>query len=73
MTEIKEVHWDHTISCYMLMKLTAEGNLVELKPTYGTHKILAGLWGSQEEAQHEQMLQALKGEKYRLFKVDWNV
>jgi hypothetical protein len=55
------------------MKLTSEGNLVELKPTYGTHKILAGHWGSQEEAQHEQMLQALKGEKYRLFKVDWNV
>jgi hypothetical protein len=73
MTEIQEVHMDSAITCYMLMKLNSDGNLAELKPTYGTHKILGGFWGSLEECKHEQMLQALKGSMYRLFKIDWKV
>lgn len=73
MTEIKELAAPTHITCYMLMKLTTDGNFADLKPTYGTHKILGGYWASKEEAQHEQMLQALKDQHYRVFEINWRI
>jgi hypothetical protein len=71
MTEIKEIESTQFITVYIMMKLTRDGNFSELKPTFGTHKILGGLWSSKEEVQHEQMMLALKDEQYRIFEVKW--
>lgn len=72
-TEIREIPGPGSIRCYMIMRLTAEGNFTDLKPTYGTHKILGGYWADLAEAQHEQMMQALKGIQYRVFEIDWKL
>lgn len=73
MTEIKEILPKASITAYMMIKLTKEGNFVELKPTSGAHKAIGGYWASLEEVQHEQMVKALLEEQYRVFQVDWKL
>jgi hypothetical protein len=56
-----------------MMKLTQDGNFTQLPPTYNTHKIMGGMWADKTEAQHQQMLRALKGEHYRIFEMKWKI
>lgn len=73
MTEIKEITPPASIKAYMLMRLTKDGMFTQLPPTYGTNKIIGGLWASKEEACHEQLIKALLGEQYRVFEIDWSL
>jgi hypothetical protein len=72
-TQMRLVEPKRHIQAYMMIKLNKDGNFIELKPTYGTHKIMGGYWASLEEVQHEQMVKALLDEQYRVFEVTWEI
>jgi hypothetical protein len=72
-TTVKEIAASTHIVAYMVMKLTKEGTFVQLPPTFGTHRIIGGLWADEQEAKHEQMVKALLGEQYRIFEFKWKL
>ena len=73
MTEVKEIKPDNILTVYMLMRIDSLGFFTQLPPTVGQHTIIGNLWARQDEAQHEQMMQALKGQQYKVFELKWDM
>lgn len=74
MTEIKEIEPRASITLYMLMQMNTSGYMITLPPTVGAHKVIGGTyWENKDEALHEQMMQAIKGQQFKLFELKWDL
>ena len=59
-----------TLKAYILVKIAKQGTMLSLSTAYNGSSISSGFFTSLEEAQNQQMLEKLAGNKYNIYCLD---
>ena len=70
--EVQVIDPLNKITVYQLMRLNQYGTF-EFKAPDATKKAFGGMWADLSDIQHEQMIEGLKGNQWRVLKIDWTL